>query len=279
MKSVASLGLLFWAGYAVANPSIVHAPDSSESGASCCTEDQSAGGRASSVFLAAPVVDGVTGKATGRILFDGEVPAKKDLSITEAQSKGCVHADAVLDKRDLSLLVGEDKGIANAVVTIAVEGQELVVPEAPIVLDQAQCRFDQHVVIAPKGSTIEYKNSDTVPHNVHAYSIRNKAFNRTLTGNSSYKQKVEEAEVIQIKCDIHPWMSAYVFVADTNYAAITDEHGAFEIPGLPPGEYKAAVWHEKLGKTEVAVVISETGESEAVSVSMKMKEKRRRRRR
>jgi uncharacterized surface anchored protein len=28
---------------------------------------------------------------------------------------------------------------------------------------------------------------------------------------------------------------------------VTDEHGRFEIPELPPGEYTFKVWHEKAG--------------------------------
>lgn len=274
MKLISSLGAVTLTGLALATPPVVHAPD-----AEGCCEPTAAEPQRSVYVSSLPTTD-VTGKATGRVVFDGEKPpVNQDLSITEAQSKGCVHEGATVDRRDVRLLVGKDKGIANAVVTINVPDQKLVVPEKPIVLDQVKCRFDQHVVIAPVGATISYKNSDEVPHNVHTYSIRNKAFNRTLTGNSSYEQKLEHAEVIQVKCDIHPWMSAYVFVSDTNFAAKTDEHGAFEIAGLPPGEYTAKVWHEQLGKTEVAVVIGETGESTPVSVPMKPKAKRTRRRR
>jgi len=258
MKITGLLGALALSGFALVDAPAVLAPDS---------------------VAEAAVDPDVTGRATGRVVFDGEVPEAKSLSITEAQSKGCVEEGSSIDARDHSLIVGEDKGIANAVVTIAVEGRELVVPEEPVVLDQLRCRFDRHVVVVPVGAVVEYKNSDDVPHNVHTYSIKNKAFNRTLAGESSYSQKVEEAEAIRVKCDIHPWMSAWVFVADTNFVALTDVHGAFEIPGLPPGEYVARVWHEKLGKAEVPVVIGEAGESQPISVALEPKPARKRRRR
>ena len=91
------------------------------------------------------------------------------------------------------------------------------------------------MLLVPVGSTLEYRNSDEVPHNVHTYSLRNKAFNVPLAAGGKKQQVVREAETIQIRCDIHPWMGAFVFVSDTSYAAITDAHGAFEISGLPPG--------------------------------------------
>ena len=274
MKIVPSVCLLACTGLALAFPSEVQAPDARDQKVECCPD-----GQLRSVYVSSLQAAGVTGKATGRVIFDGEVPETKELNITEAQSAGCTDDGSKVLAKDYSLLVGEDKGIANAVVTIELPDQKLVVPEEPIVLDQVQCRFTQHVVLVPVGATIEYRNSDSVPHNVHTYSIKNTAFNRTLAAKSSHKQLIEEAETIQIKCDIHPWMSTFVFAADTNFAALTDEHGAFAIPGLPPGEYTARVWHEKLGKSEVKVVIGETGVSEPVSVAMKPKASRRRSRR
>lgn len=245
-----------------------------------CCESHSAGPVRPNDFLLPPAIDDqeVHGTASGRVLLKGEVPEVEPLKISEAQAKGCTAEGEELDRRDLRLLVGEDRGVANAVVTIEVAGDELRVPEAPIVLDQVQCRFDQHVLLVPVGSTLEYRNSDEVPHNVHTYSLRNKAFNVTLAAGGKKQQVVREAETIQIRCDIHPWMGAFVFVSDTSYAAITDAHGAFEIPGLPPGEYEARIWHETLGKGRATVVVTEDGSSEAIEVELERKQRRRRRR-
>ena len=128
-------------------------------------------------------------------------------------------------------------GYFTAPVARIVHGKVYGVDIDPVLLDQVDCRFDQHVIVVPVGTTLEYLNSDTVSHNVHTYSRKNKPFNRTLPAGVSYKEKVTHAESIPIRCDIHPWMRAYVYAVDTNYAALTDEHGAFEIKGLPPGEY------------------------------------------
>jgi plastocyanin len=268
-----ALGL---AGVAFASSHLSPATDLSTGTEDCCVVS-STGSRA--VYVQAPSAEAVTGKVHGRVVFDGDAPRVSELSISEEGSKGCTEDGSKVSSKALSLLVGEDNGIANGVVTVAVKGQKLIVPETPVVLDQAQCRFDQHVVLVPAGTTVEYTNSDSVVHNVHSLSRRNPGFNRTLTPKNSFKQVLKESEAIQLTCDMHPWMSAYVYVADTNYAALTDEHGAFEIPGLAPGQYTAKVWHEVLGKTEIEFSIDEAGQSEALSIPMKRKQKRSRRQR
>jgi plastocyanin len=247
--------------------------------APCCEGHADAAPRRND-FLLRPVPgeDEVTGAAHGRIVFKGELPEVEPLRISEAQAAGCTAEGEELDRRDLRLLIGEDRGIANAVVTIEVEGDELRVPEEPVVLDQVQCRFDQHVLLVPVGCTLEYRNSDQVPHNVHTFSLRNKAFNTTLAAGGKKEQVVEHAETIQIRCDIHPWMSAYVFASGTSHAALTDAHGAFRIEGLPPGEYEARIWHEALGKATAKVVVAADGSSEALEVELEQKQRRRRRR-
>ncbi|MFT7669579.1 MAG: plastocyanin [Planctomycetota bacterium] len=280
---VSSICILATAGLALASAPVVYAPDVADVQEECCEEPAY---ELRTVFVQPEGASSEgTGKAHGRVVFEGEVPIPSELSISEAQSKGCRDDGSKVDAKAYSLLIGADKGVANAVVMITLpvaEGaqpEKMRVPEKPIVLDQAQCRFTHRVVLVPVGATLEFRNSDSVPHNVHVYAMKNKAFNRTLMGGASLEVKVDKAEAIQIKCDIHPWMASYVYVTDTNYAALTDEHGAFEIPGLPAGIYTAKVWHEKLGKSEVQIMIGADGASEAVELAMKAKVKRSRRRR
>ena len=40
---------------------------------------------------------------------------------------------------------------------------------------------------------------------------------------------------IKVKCDVHPWMFAYICVVDHPWFAVTDQKGNFTLPpGLPP---------------------------------------------
>jgi hypothetical protein len=55
------------------------------------------------------------------------------------------------------------------------------------------------------------------------------------------------AEQFKVKCDVHPWMSAWVAVFDHPFHGVTGEDGVFAIDtkGLKDGDYDVVVWHEK----------------------------------
>ena len=277
-------GLLIAAGASspsASSPSVMSMAGSEDAGGDCCSAASAEAASLRTNYMALPPVaqDQVRGAAKGRVVFVGEIPERDELTITEAQARGCTDEGAKVAADVRSLLIGKDRGIANAVVSVWVPEEELVVPEEPVVLDQVQCRFSAPITLVPAGTTIEYKNSDKVPHNVHVYSLKNKPFNKTLPAGASQLQKLDQAEMLQVKCDIHPWMKAYVFVSGTNHAVLTDEHGAFELPGLPPGTHTLRVWQEKLGKSELQVTIDAEGRAEPVLVEMKAKAKKTRRRR
>lgn len=166
---------------------------------------------------AEPVRGTLTGSVllaeTGKVLFDGEKPEVKPLAIDAAKSEGC----GTVDTQDQSLIIGANGGIANVVVTVEVAGATVKAPEKPVVLDQKTCRFDPHVAIVPVGTTIEYKNSDAISHNVHTYPSKNEGLNKMVGAGAMETQKLEKEDRIEIKCDIHPWMNSWLIVANTNH--------------------------------------------------------------
>ncbi len=61
--------------------------------------------------------------------------------------------------------------------------------------------------------------------------------------------------MIPVKCNVHPWMRAYIGVVSHPFFAVTGDDGTFTIKGLPPGTYTIEVWHEKYGKQEQPVTV------------------------
>ncbi|MBM3989591.1 MAG: hypothetical protein FJ298_01140 [Planctomycetes bacterium] len=222
---------------------------------------------------AEPVRGTLTGSVllaeTGKVLFDGEKPEVKPLAIDAAKSEGC----GTVDTQDQSLMIGANGGIANVVVTVEIAGATVKAPEKPIVLDQKTCRFDPHVVIVPVGTTVEYKNSDAISHNVHTYPSKNEGLNKMVGAGAMEIQKLEKEDRIEIKCDIHPWMNSWLIVANTNHYAVSGADGTFTIEGLPAGEHKAKFWHEKLGKAEATIKVDADGKVAPVEVKMSAEKK------
>ena len=210
----------------------------------------------------APAADAQPGKITGKIVWEGERPDPKPaLVIKEEESKGCKHGPEGMDTEDRSLLISEAGGVANVVVTLEAKGFEVQVPSDPIVLDQHGCRFEPHVLVVPVGATMRFGNSDDTNHNVHSFPKKNQPVNKNVAGGSEFDQLLDKAEVFEVKCDIHPWMKCYVYVADETHWAVSAEDGSFTLEGVPPGKYKLSWWHEELGKGKTEDVTVEAGKT------------------
>jgi len=229
---------------------------------------------------ATPTNNDELGSISGKVTWEGEKPdPRPDITIEEKASQGCIH-DAISTK-DETLLIGADGGVANVVMTIEADGVERTIPTDPIVVDQHGCRFDPHVQVVPVGATLRFANSDETNHNVHTYAKKNQAINKNVAAAGELDQVLDKAEVIDIKCDIHPWMKGYVVVTDATHYAVTGADGSFKLAGLPPGDYTVSWWHAELGKgkTESVTVTAGAEASLMHEVSAEKKASKGRRRR
>ena len=278
MKLIALFGMVGLATIGLAsteNSSTDHAQHESQS---CCAAPQGEVRYSYLEVATPPAENAVTGKVMGKITFDGKAPKSEPLAIKEDATKGCTDGTSV-DSTDRSLVLSKDGGIANVVITIKVKGAEVKVPEDAITMDQMACRYEPHVVLIPEGSTIKYLNSDKVSHNVHTYAGRNDSLNKTIAPGSNENQSLKKADKIEVKCDIHPWMNAWMFVTGEPYTTISDADGSFSVEGIPAGEHKVEIWHEKLGKQKAKITVKEDGTSEPLELKMGAEKKKKKRRR
>ncbi len=77
-------------------------------------------------------------------------------------------------------------------------------------------------------------NGDPTLHNVHGYLGQATAFNLAMPAKDSrLGRQLKKPGLVVVKCDVHAWMSAYVWVVDAP-AAVTGADGSFVIAGIPP---------------------------------------------
>jgi Carboxypeptidase regulatory-like domain len=114
------------------------------------------------------------------------------------------------------------------------------------------------------------KNDDQTTHNVHALPENNPEWNKSQPpGAGPIEQTFAQPELaIPIRCNVHPWMKAYIFVFKTPYYAVTAKDGKFQIGDLPPGTYTIEAWQEKYGTQDQTVTIAPK-ESKQVSFAFK----------
>src|SRR2546426_3507853 len=194
-------------------------------------------------YEAMAMTDG--GTLSGTVKFQGTAPPPAKLEVTK-DPEVCGK-----EKTSPDLVVGSDGALANVVVTVKAQKGKKLEPQAQNpVFDQKTCEYHPHVLAFPAGSTVDVLNSDGILHNIHTFSQTNPATNQAQPKFKPKIQiKVDKPEwPIQVKCDVHGWMSAYWVAEDHPYYAVTDQNGGFKIADLPPGDYEVEIWQEKLGK-------------------------------
>lgn len=69
------------------------------------------------------------------------------------------------------------------------------------------------------------------------------------TYSSGIKRTVtfEKPGVVELLCNVHPEMSAYILVLETPYFILTDKRGFFRIDDVVPGRYSVSFWCEHRG--------------------------------
>ncbi len=126
-------------------------------------------------------------------------------------------------------------------------------------MDQRDQTFVPHVLAITVGSTVDFPNSDLTFHNVFSLS-KTKAFDLGRYSRGKSKAvRFDRPGVVQVFCDIHSHMSAYILVFAHRYYALTDPSGRYAIDGVPPGVYTLAVWHEGEVRETRSVTIPGTG--------------------
>jgi len=155
------------------------------------------------------------------------------------------------EKAGEDLVVGPQGGVRNAVVWLQTPPPGAAWPSAPVKveMDQKACVFVPRVVLVPAGGTVEFLNSDRLLHNLHSASTHNPTFNRTQPRGRVIPVTFSKPEIIQLNCDLHSWMRAWVVVADHPFYALSNEAGEFVLSNVPPGKYVLQIWQETLGTT------------------------------
>lgn len=117
-------------------------------------------------------------------------------------------------------------------------------PEAA--MDQLNLRFVPHVLPVVAGTKVAFPNSDEVRHNVFSPSPA-KRFNLGTYPKGTTKYMVfDKPGVVDLLCNVHAEMSAYVVVIETPYVAQVARDGTYVLKDAPAGKYVVCAWREEL---------------------------------
>src|SRR3989442_11784220 len=172
------------------------------------------------------------GDIVGKVKYAGTAPAPAKIQVTKDQA-----VCGKVEHSDETLLVGPDKGVKNVVVNIAdpKDDKKYSTGQKPS-LDQNGCKFVPHIDIVPASQEADIINSDGILHNIHTFPKSNPPFNKAQPKFKKTMPAVfEKPDIVQIKCDVHSWMSGWIVVAGHAHHPLTPVPGDFKKSGGPAG--------------------------------------------
>jgi hypothetical protein len=187
----------------------------------------------------------------GTIHFQGEVPK-------QAMTPGAKCHENAQDIPQEIILVSKAGGLQNAVVYVEGATAPDSSKATPVILDQKNCRYIPHVVAMQVNQMLTIKTSDATLHNVHYNPDINTPANFGMTEPGQQRVvSFKQPEIFKVSCDVHSWMNAWIAVFDHPFFSVTTDAGTFEIKNIPPGSYKLTCWHERFGKLEKTIDVTD----------------------
>jgi len=200
-----------------------------------------------------------TGSITGAVTFAGATPPPRTVDALTDPACAALHPSGIVIE-PVEVVNGR---VANVFIYVArgLESRVFAVPEEPVAVDQRGCLYAPRVAGVQAGQPIRFINSDDTLHNVHGEPKRSKPWNFGLPRRGTDRRLVlaNPEVMVPIRCDVHPWMRAYVGVLPHPYFAVTGKDGSYTLRGVPAGHHVVATWHEHLGAQETTVTVEPGG--------------------
>ncbi len=194
---------------------------------------------------------------TGKVNFTGQKPVLREIDFSANPACQKMHSSPVHSEE---VVVNSNGTLANAFVWLkdGVPAGRWTPSSKTAVIDQQGCLYKPHVTGVMVGQSLEFRNSDDTNHNIHPMPQKNREFNESEPPKDQGKIKTFDREevMIPVKCNIHPWMRAYIGVVRHPFFAVTGDDGTFAIKGVPPGTYTVEVWQEKYGTQDMKVTVA-----------------------
>jgi hypothetical protein len=201
------------------------------------------------------------GDITGTITLKGTPPKEREITpLKEDATCGKFHTEMPTTH---FYVVGSNGELADVVVSLqGVAGKSTGASAPAAVLDQKGCEYIPQILAVQTEQKITIKNSDPVLHNIHDLpnpDSGNKEDNKAQMPNGpdlSFAFPKPE-DFLKFKCDVHPWMFAWVSIFDHPYFAVSAKDGTFKISNVPAGKYTLKAAHRKAGVVTQEVEVKE----------------------
>jgi plastocyanin len=129
-------------------------------------------------------------------------------------------------------------------VVVALDGQgpKREAPAATATAELHGLRLDPRVIVIGVGGTVEFKNSDRVPHTLYVEHATSLMGPTPTPAGQSRAQKFFAAGEYPIRDEEYPHVEATVLAVQTPYTVRLDDKGGFKLD-VPEGKYTLRVFY------------------------------------
>ena len=111
-------------------------------------------------------------------------------------------------------------------------------------IKQSGLEFRPRAVAVTVGSKVDFPNDDDLFHNVFSFAKGYRIELGSYPKGESKSAAFEKKGLVDVRCEVHKHMRAYVHVFDHPYFAVAAADGSYSIPKVPPGKYTLVAWKE-----------------------------------
>lgn len=163
--------------------------------------------------------------------------------------------------------LGKKKDPSASQAVIYLEGiQPSAVEKMAVEMKQEGMEFRPRVLAIQTGTTVKFTNDDDIYHNVLSYAETRRFDLGRYPKGEAREVKFDKPGVVDVYCEIHEHMRAFIIVVDNPYFATAGEDGSYEIKNVPAGKYNLVAWHEGFEAVRQEIEVA----SDALKVDMKL---------
>jgi len=115
---------------------------------------------------------------------------------------------------------------------------------------QSDLEFIPHISVIEINSTVQFVNKDKITHHIYSASALNRFSFRIKKSMSKTINNFNQTGPILMGCNIHDWMSGYLFVVDNPWYSMTNVLGESTINIKNSGQFKLHIWHPYLDRQD-----------------------------
>jgi plastocyanin len=128
-------------------------------------------------------------------------------------------------------------------------------------LQQKDQSFVPRVLAIQVGTTVDFPNRDPIFHNVFSVSPAKRFDLGKYPRGHSRSVRFDKEGRVNVYCDIHSNMAAFILVFPHRFFAQPSASGKFALPAVPSGTYQLRVWHPDFGEITRSIEVPESGDA------------------